>query len=327
MAKIDWYNQTRGTEFVLIGFKTFPEQQYLLFGVFFMIYMVTMAGNILITSVVLANPHLHKPMYFFLWNLSFLEICYSSTILPRILASFISDYHGISFSACFIQFYCFSFLAAAESYLLSAMSYDRYVAICQPLHYVTLMNKKRCIQLSFASWMIGIVASVFTTVFPSQLNYCGPNEIDHFFCDYAPLLMLSCSDTWQTEMLMTVLGSACSVPPMLFTLASYVCIITTILRMPSNSGRGKAFSTCSSHLIVVSIFYGSLIIVYVLPKPKAMKDLNKVFSVFYTILTPMINPFIYTLRNREFKEVVRKALNKLFSYRRIHSLQQCTMTC
>ncbi|XP_015275331.1 PREDICTED: olfactory receptor 11L1-like [Gekko japonicus] len=277
-----------------------------------------MAGNILIASVVLAKPHLHKPMYFFLANLSLLETCYTSTVLPRILASFINDYHGISFNGCFIQFYFFAFLAAAESYLFSVMSYDRYVAICKPLYYVTLMNTKLCVQLLIASWMIGIVASAFTTFFASQLNYCGPNEIDHFFCDYTPLLMLSCSDTQQTETVMTVLGSACTLPPLLFTLASYVCIIITILRIPSNSGRGKAFSTCSSHLIVVSLFYGTLIIVYILPKTKELRDLNKVFSVFYTILTPMINPFIYTLRNREFKEAVRKTMAKLLSSNRIH---------
>nr|XP_056720549.1 olfactory receptor 6B1-like [Euleptes europaea] len=327
MAKKDMYNQTRVTEFVLIGFKTLPEKQHLLFGVFFTIYLVTMVGNILIASVVLVNPHLHKPMYFFLGNLSFLETCYTSTVLPRILASFISDYHEISFNGCFIQFYFFAFLAGAESYLLSAMSYDRYVAICKPLHYVTLMNNKLCVRLSVASWMIGIVASMFTTTFASQLNYCGPNEIDHFFCDFAPLLMLSCSDTQETEIVMTILGSACTMPPLLFTLASYGCIIVTILRIPSNSGRSKAFSTCSSHLIVVSIFYGTLIIVYILPKSEELRALNKVFSVFYTILTPMINPFIYSLRNREFKEALRKAMNKLVSYSRVHRIQlQCTMT-
>ncbi|XP_060111185.1 olfactory receptor 6B1-like [Heteronotia binoei] len=272
-----------------------------------------MTGNILIASVVLTNSHLQKPMYFFLTNLSILETCYTSAILPRILASFISDYHRISFSGCFIQFYFFATLATAESYLLSVMSYDRYVAICKPLYYVTLINNKMCVQLSITSWMIGIVASAFTTFFASQLNYCGPNEIDHFFCDYAPLLRLSYSDTQQTEMVMTILGSVCTLPPLLFTLASYVCIINTILRIPSNCGRSKAFSTCSSHLIVVSIFYGTLITVYILPKTKKLQDLNKVFSVFYTILTPMINPFIYTLRNREFKEAFRKTMTKFLS--------------
>ncbi|XP_061448066.1 olfactory receptor 6B1-like [Rhineura floridana] len=316
MAKRAKDNQTTVTEFILLGFKTFPELQTLLFVLFLAIYMVTMAGNILIAAVVIAKHHLHKPMYFFLGNLSILETCYTSTILPRILASFMSNYHGITFSGCFLQFYFFAFLAGAESYLLSAMSYDRYLAICKPLHYVTLMNSRLCVQLSFASWVTGAVASAFTTFFASQLTFCGPNEIDHFFCDYAPLLMLSCSETQQTEIVMTVLGSACTMPPLMLTLTSYVCIISTILKIPSNTGRRKAFSTCSSHLIVVTIFYGTLIIVYILPKTNTLRDLNKVFSVFYTILTPMFNPFIYSLRNREFKEALRTAINQFVSLRR-----------
>ncbi|XP_066485429.1 olfactory receptor 11L1-like [Tiliqua scincoides] len=313
MAKTERENQTTVTEFLLLGFKLLPHLQTLLFVVFLAIYMVTMTGNILIAVVILADHHLHKPMYFFLGNLSVLEICYISTILPRILASFISDYHGISFSGCFIQFYFFAFLAGAESYLLSVMSYDRYLAICKPLHYVTLMKNRLCAQLSLASWLTGIVASAFTTLFASQLSFCGPNEIDHFFCDYTPLLKLSCSDTQQTEMVMTMLGSACTMPPLVLTLASYAFIIITILKIPTTSGRSKAFSTCSSHLIVVTIFYGTLIIVYILPKNNTLKDLNKIFSVFYTILTPVINPFIYSLRNREFKEALRKVINRFVS--------------
>lgn len=309
------------TEFILLGFKTQPDLQTALFVTFLAIYMVTMAGNIIIVSVVLTNQYLQRPMYFFLGNLSVLETFYTSTIVPRILASFISNNHSISFNACFIQFYFFAFLAGAESYLLSAMSYDRYIAICKPLHYVNLMSNRLCVQLTLASWIIGIVASAFTTLFASKLTFCGPNEIDHFFCDYAPLLKLSCSDTQQTELVMTILGSICTMPPLLLTLASYACIIVTILRIPSDSGRSKAFSTCSSHLIVVTIFYGTLIIVYIMPKTKGLRDLNKVFSVCYTILTPMINPFIYSLRNTEFKEALRKASRQFVSLRRIQGTQ------
>ncbi|XP_061446479.1 olfactory receptor 6B1-like isoform X2 [Rhineura floridana] len=283
--------------------------------------MVTIAGNILIAALVLVNHHLQKPMYFFLGNLSVLETCYTSTILPKVLAIFMSGYHGISFSGCFLQFYFLGSFACAECYLLSAMSYDRYLAICKPLHYVTLMNSRLCAQLSFATWIAGAVATAFTTFFASQLKFCGPNEIDHFFCDYTPLLMLSCSDTQLTEVLMSVLGSACTIPPLTLTLASYVCIISTILKIPSTTGRRKAFSTCSSHLIVVTVFYGTLITVYILPKNNTLRDLNKVLSVFYTILTPMINPFIYSLRNREFKEALRKAVSQLVSMRRIQGIQ------
>ncbi|XP_015746781.2 olfactory receptor 6B1-like [Python bivittatus] len=315
MAKEEKDNQTMVAEFILLGFKTLPQLQIIFFVIFLIMYMVTMAGNILIVVIILVNPSLYKPMYFFLGNLSVLETCYTSTILPRILASFITDYHGISFSGCFLQFYFFAFLAGAESYLLSVMSYDRYIAICKPLHYVIIMNHRSCIQLSLASWMIGLAAAAVTTFFTSQLTFCGPNKIDHFFCDYAPLLMLSCSQTEQAEMVMLVLGSACTLPPLLLTVTSYVCIIRTILGIPSTTGRSKAFSTCSSHLIVVTVFYGTLIIVYLLPKDRKLRNLNKIFSVFYTILTPMINPFIYSLRNGEFKQALTKSIGKLMSLR------------
>ncbi|XP_042329594.1 olfactory receptor 6B1-like [Sceloporus undulatus] len=307
MAQRETVNQTMVTGFILLGFRTVPELQSLLFVVFLVIYVVTMAGNILIAMVLFTNHHLHKPMYFFLGCLSVLETCYSSTILPRALIGFITEYNWISFTGCFLQFYFIGTFACTECFLLSAMSYDRYLAICKPLHYAALINSRLCIQLSLTSWIISMVATTFTTFFASQLTFCGPNEIDHFFCDYTPLLMLSCSDTHQTETLISVLGSTCTVPPMLLTLISYVCIICTILKIPSTTGRSKAFSTCSSHLIVVTIYYGTLIVVYILPKSSSMKDLNKIFSVFYAILTPMINPFIYTLRNREFKAALRKA--------------------
>ncbi|XP_033024635.1 olfactory receptor 6B1-like [Lacerta agilis] len=320
MAKVEKVNKTVVTEFILLGFKTLPEWQTLLFVIFLAIYIVTMFGNILITAIVLTNNHLHKPMYFFLGNLSLLEICYISTILPRILVSFMSDYHGISFSGCFLQLYFFGSFACTECYLLSVMSYDRYVAICKPLHYVAIMKSKLCVQLSFAPWILGAVLPAFTTFLASQLNFCGPNVIDHFFCDYTPLLMLSCSETQQAEALMSVLGSACIMPPLILTFTSYICIICTILKIPSNSGKKKAFSTCSSHLIVVTIFYGTLTMVYMLPNTDTLGDLNKIFAVFYTILIPMFNPYIYSLRNREFKDAVREVFSKLVPMGRIQGI-------
>ncbi|XP_063158184.1 olfactory receptor 6B1-like [Candoia aspera] len=321
MARKESDNQTVVTEFLLLGFKTRPELQIVLFVVFSTIYMATVFGNILIAAVVLTNHNLHKPMYFFLGNLSVSEICYSSVILPRTLVSFVRDYHGISFSGCFLQFYFFGSFACFECYLLSTMSFDRYLAICKPLSYVTIMNHRLCVQLSLVSWMIGFLASAFTTFLASHLTFCGPNEMDHFFCDYSPLLNLACSNTHQAETLMSVLGSVCTMPALLTTLASYVCIMRTILRIPSITGRRKAFSTCSSHLIVVTIFYGTLIIVYILPKGRRLNNLNKVFSIFYTVLPPMINPFIYSLRNREFQEALRKGTRKLASLRIFQEVQ------
>ncbi|XP_015278215.1 PREDICTED: olfactory receptor 5A2-like [Gekko japonicus] len=273
-----------------------------------------MVGNILILVLVVVDRHLHTPMYFFLGNLSCLETCYSSNILPVMLANL---FHGgpgtISVMGCMTQYYFFGFLAASECYLLAAMSYDRYVAICKPLLYTVLMNGKMCLQLVAGSWVSGSMAINITIYLMHQLTFCGPSEIDHFFCDFNPILKLSCSDTHAIKLLTFFLAAVCSLPPFLLTLTSYGYIISAIVSIPSTSGRQKAFSTCSSHLIVVSIFYGTIMIVYMLPKT----DLNKVFSLFYTVLTPLSNPLIYSLRNREVKVAFRKALAKFCAFERI----------
>ncbi|KAM9267498.1 olfactory receptor 6B1-like [Morus bassanus] len=310
MADRKQENQTSLTEFILLGFGNLPKLQIFLFLFFLLIYFVTIIGNILIVLLVVIDQHLHTPMYFFLGNLSCLETCYTSNILPRMLVNFLTKENRISFNSCLLQFYFFASLACAECYLLSAMSYDRYLAICKPLHYTTLMNVRSCILLAGGSWLCGFLASICTTLYASWLTFCGPNEIDHFFCDYTPLLVLSCSETHKTELVMSILASVCTMPPFLLTLATYICIITAILKIPSSIGRQKAFSTCSSHLIVVTVFYGTLIAVYTLPKTKALRELNKVLSVFYTIVTPMLNPLIYSLRNKKFKEALRKAIGK-----------------
>uniref|UniRef100_A0A8C5EXT7 G-protein coupled receptors family 1 profile domain-containing protein n=1 Tax=Gopherus evgoodei TaxID=1825980 RepID=A0A8C5EXT7_9SAUR len=298
-------NQTSITNFILLGFGNLPELQSLLFLVFLVIYIVTMSGNILIVVLVVADQHLHTPMYFFLANLSCLETCYTSTILPRLLASFLTEDRTISFSGCITQYYFFVFLASTES-----MSYDRYLAICKPLHYPTLMNSRFCLQLAAGSWLNGFLAVIILVSFLSQLLFCGPNEIDHFYCDPIPLRELSCSDTHQVILMNFILAYVFTLPPFLLTLTSYMCIISTILRIPSTTGRQKAFSTCSSHLIVVTIFYGSIVIVYLLLKHDTLRDLNKVLSLCYTVLTPLVNPLIYSLRNREVKEALCKAVSK-----------------
>lgn len=309
-AKYD-SNQTALIEFLLLGFEDLEDWQLLLFPLFLMIYIVTMVGNILIVVLVVIDRHLHTPMYFFLGNLSCLETCYSSNILPVMLVNLLHQGRKtISVTGCMIQYYFFGFLAASECYLLAAMSYDRYMAICNPLLYPTLMNSKVCLQLVAGSWLSGSLAINITIYLMHQLRFCGPNEINHFFCDFNPILRLSCSDTHKIELLTTFLAAVCSLPPFLLTLASYIYIIATILRIPSVSGRQKAFSTCSSHLIVVSVFYGTIMIVYMLPRTEALRDLNKVFSLFYTVLTPLFNPLIYSLRNREVKEAFRKTVAK-----------------
>ncbi|XP_067412467.1 olfactory receptor 10A4-like [Emydura macquarii macquarii] len=323
MADTEWGNQTTITEFILLGFGHLPELQFLLFLLFLVIYVVSVVGNIFIVVLVVADQHLHIPMYFFLGNLSCLEICYNSTILPRMLASFLTGDRTISVHGCMTQFYFVSFFDATECYLLAAMSYDRYLAICKPLHYAALMNGSLCLQLATGSWISGFLAGTISVSFMSPLPFCGPSKIDHFFCESTQIINLHCSDTYQVEVLITIVAAIFTLPPFALTLTSYVCIISTILRIPSTTAKHKTFSTCSSHLIVVTIFYGTLIIVYLLPKNSSLRYQNKVFSVFYTILTPLANPFIYSLRNKEVKEALRKIVCKWLDFMRIqksHSL-------
>ncbi|XP_067391465.1 olfactory receptor 6B1-like [Emydura macquarii macquarii] len=316
MADTYWGNQTETTTFLLLGFGDLPALQMLSFLLFLVIYIATVAGNTLIVALVVTDQHLHTPMYFFLGNLSSLETCYTSTILPRMLASILTGDKTISFNGCFTQVYFFGALASTECYLLAAMSYDRYLAICKPLHYSALMSTKFCFQLAAGSWLNGFLATAVFVLFMSQLIYCGPNIIDHFYCDPVPLIKLACGDKHQMILLDFIMACVFTLPPFLLTLISYVCIIANILRIPSTTGRQKAFSTCSSHLIVVTIFYGAIMTAYMLLKVKTLIILNKVLSLCYTVLTPLANPLIYSLRNREFKEALSKALIKYVAFLR-----------
>ncbi|XP_015265477.1 PREDICTED: olfactory receptor 2AP1-like [Gekko japonicus] len=310
IASGQWRNETVVTIFILLGFRELPQQQILLFLVFLVVYLMTMTGNILIVLLLVADHHLHTPMYFFLGNLSSLEICYTSTVIPRMLVSFLTGDKTISLLACLAQLYSFGTLAATECYLLAVMSYDRYLAICKPLRYSVFMNARISIQLAIYCWGSGLLGSTVVIALTSNLSFCKSNEIDHFFCDFPPLIKLACNDTSLAEIALSVVCSIISVFPTALTLTSYICIINTILRIPTNIGKQKAFSTCSSHLIVVTIFYGSLLAVYLVP---SSKNLNKILSVFYTLLTPLFNPLIYTLRNKEVNRALRKYLNKLIS--------------
>ncbi|XP_060138102.1 olfactory receptor 10A3-like [Zootoca vivipara] len=315
MAKKVWQNQTRVFEFTLLGFGDLPKLQVLLFLPFLVIYVVTMAGNLLIVVLVVTDRHLHTPMYIFLGNLSFLECCYSSTILPKMLSSILAGGESISIKACFLQFFIFASLAGTECYLLAMMSYDRYLAICKPLNYVVLMNGRVSFQLSVVSWVSGFFASTILTSSVSWLSFCGPNEIDDYFCDVSSnVRYISCSDTTFFELSAFVFACVFTLPPFLLTVSSYGFIIATILRIPSTTGRQKAFSTCSSHLAVVALYYGSLMLVYMLPRSKALIHMKKVFSLFYTVLTPMINPLIYSLRNTEVKEAMKKGFRGFIFY-------------
>ncbi|XP_013909864.1 PREDICTED: olfactory receptor 5G3-like [Thamnophis sirtalis] len=302
-------NQTAIQEFILLGLETFPELQILLFGFFLVIYLMTITGNLLIFLLVVANQHLHTPMYFFLANLSWLDACYSSTILPKLLTNLLSGDRTITLRGCLAQCHLFGICAAIETYLLSAMSYDRFVAICRPLLYNSIMNTKFCSQIIAGIWINSLIFNSILVVLMDPLPFCGSNVIDHYFCDFLPLEKLSCSNLNILEPIAFFMTVIFTIAPFLLTLISYICIIGTIIKMKSNTGRQKAFSTCSSHLMVVCLYYGTLIIVYVLPDSPTLRPLNKIFSIFYTVMTPLVNPLIYSLRNKD----VHKALRRLYS--------------
>ncbi|NXA28510.1 O1020 protein, partial [Ibidorhyncha struthersii] len=322
MTKQEWKNKTVVTEFILLGFGNGPELDSFLFLMFLSIYIMTITGNIFIIVLTVANQHLHTPMYFFLGNLACLEICYSSNILPRMLLSYLGGDRSISVKGCFTQYYFFGCLAAAECYLLAVMSYDRYLAVCKSLHYPSRMNSQLCLQLGAASWISGFLSNSVLTFLISNLDFCGPNEIEHFFCDSLPMIKLSCSNTHVTGLVTSVVAGVCSLPPFLLTFSSYLYIIITVMSIPSATGRKKAFSTCSSHLIVVILFYWSILTVYVLPHHNTQISLNKVVSVFYTILTPLVNPLIYSLRNKEVKEALRKQTSRFPAFRGLLSVKK-----
>ncbi|KFP75511.1 Olfactory receptor 6B1, partial [Apaloderma vittatum] len=294
-------NSTKVQEFILLGFPTVMELQMLLFVIFLVAYMLTVLENILIIILIKMNHQLHKPMYFFLSNLSFLEAWYISVIVPKLLVNFLVESKNISFEGCMTQLYFFSSLICTECVLLAVMAYDRYVAICCPLRYVVIMSHGICMQLATSSWLIGFLASMLKVFFISQLSFCGSNVINPFFCDIRPPLNISCADMTTAEMVDFILALLILLAPLSVTSISYIRIIGTILHIPTVQGKKKAFSTCVSHLTVVIIFFSATLFMYARPKRIHPFDLNKLVSIVYTIVTPILNPFIYCLRNQEVK--------------------------
>ncbi|XP_048373767.1 olfactory receptor 10A7-like [Sphaerodactylus townsendi] len=274
----------------------------LLFLVFLLIYVSIIIGNGLIIYIITTDLTLDTPMYFFLKSLAFLEIFYTSVTLPKILVNFVAQNKSISFVGCAAQIYFILFLGGTECFLLAAMAYDRYVAICNPLHYKLIMRKELCLGLVTGSMTVNMPVHTGQIYLLFTLPFCGSREIDNFFCDIPPILELACADTFISEVYMVAASALILILPFFLILASYVKIISAILKMPSVEGRKKAFATCSSHLIVVSLFYGSATIVYVSPRSKETLIMSKLISLFYTILIPMFNPIIYSLRNREVKK-------------------------
>ncbi|XP_067386072.1 olfactory receptor 6F1-like [Emydura macquarii macquarii] len=304
-------NQTNVKEFILLGFPGSWYLQISLFMLFLFMYILTLLGNITIIAVVGTHRRLHSPMYYFLCNLSFLDILFTTTYIPQTLANFVSQSKTISFPSCLLQMYFVFSLGCIEYLLLAVMAYDRYLAICHPLRYSSTMNSTFSSQLVFGSWVSGFLSFSVLAFLISRLTFCGPKIINHFFCDVDSWIVLSCTDTHLIEMVyiaiayIVILGS-CAV-----TLVSYIYIISTILRIPSGQGWQKAFSTCSAHFTVVVILYTCSIFVYVMPSKQNSLNMNKIVTLLNNVTTPLLNPFIYTLRNKEIKEILREAFRTI----------------
>ncbi|XP_067392496.1 olfactory receptor 6B1-like [Emydura macquarii macquarii] len=302
-------NQTTITEFIFLGFHRLQQWKMYFFFLFLLAYGLTITANAVIITTVWRERRLHTPMYFFLSNFSFMEIWYTTVTMPKMLSGFLAESNTtISITGCIMQLYFFFFLGTTECTLLAVMAYDRYIAICSPLHYTTLMNSKVCTQLAVASWLSCLMAQLPLAISTTWLLFCGPNEINHFFCDLAPVLNLSCTDTSVSEMIFFTFSWVVILCSFLLTMVSYCSIISTICRMPSTTGRHRAFSTCASHLTVVTIFYSTVTFMYVRPTAHYTFQEDRVISVFYCVVTPLLNPIIYNLRNKEVKEALVKSL-------------------
>ncbi|XP_069819163.1 olfactory receptor 10A7-like [Dendropsophus ebraccatus] len=307
-------NMTAVTEFILLGFQVSQNIRILMFSLLIVIYWFTMFMNLLIITLVSTSKILHTPMYFFISQLSISDIFLSADIVPNML-HILQYYRGaITFIGCMTQIYFFGIAEASECLLLTVMSYDRYVAICDPLRYSSIMTSTYCVILSVISWFVALCIMMFFIITMVMQNFCGPNIIDHFFCDTLPIMELLCSDTYSIRLEGSLLGVPLIFIPIIIIIFSYVKIIVTILRIPSSTGRQKAFSTCSSHLIVVSIFYGTLFSSYVLPRKGQTSTMSKILSLLYTVFTPLINPIIYSLKNRDIKKALHEQVYRRFRY-------------
>ncbi|XP_075128439.1 olfactory receptor 11L1-like [Leptodactylus fuscus] len=303
-------NLTEVTEFFLLGFQVSKDLRILLFCLLLMVYCGTICGNLLIITLVSTSKILHTPMYFFISQLSISDIMVVTEIVPNLLHVLLNNGAAITFTDCFTQLYFFCGSETFECFLLTVMSYDRYVAICNPLRYFTIMTRGHCVILSIACWLIGFSIMTIHIINTAMLRFCGPNVIDHLFCDLVPLLELACSDTSIIHLQIYVIGIPLVFTPTTIIVLSYTYIVRAVLRIPSSTGRQKAFSTCSSHLIVVSIFYWALFSAYVVPPRDLTLSMSKILSLLYTVFTPLVNPIIYSLRNKDIRKAVQEILSK-----------------
>ncbi|XP_004648233.1 olfactory receptor 6C74 [Octodon degus] len=307
-------NHTTVTAFILLGLTDDPQLQVIIFLLLFFTYLLSVAGNLTIITLTLLDYHLKTPMYFFLRNFSFLEISFTTVCIPKFLVSMVTGDKSISYNDCAAQLFFTILLGATEFFLLAAMSYDRFVAICKPLHYMTLMSSRVCNLLVLASWVSGFLIIFPPLLMGLQLDFCADNTVDHFFCDVSPILQLSCTKTDTIELMVLLSAILTLLVTLVLVILSYTNIIRTILRIPSSQQRKKAFSTCSSHMVVVSISYGSCIFMYVKPSAKERVSLNKGIALLSTSVAPMLNPFIYTLRNKQVKDSFKHMAKRIEAF-------------
>ncbi|KAM6159113.1 olfactory receptor 5AL1-like [Rhynchocyon petersi] len=305
-------NYSAVTEFILLGLTDNPELQAILFGVFLVIYLVSVLGNLGLIVLIHISPHLHTPMYFFLQHLALTDFSFTSTVTPNSLVNFFRDVRSITFYACATQVCCFVTFIVCEVYVLSIMAYDRYVAICNPLLYVILMPRKLCLGMIASTYIYSFIVGLVQTVSTFQLSFCDHNMVNHFYCDEVPLIDLACSDTKVKEFLLLINAGFNTFCSLVIVLISYGFILFAILKIHSAEGRKKAFSTCASHLTSVTIFYGTIIFMYVKPKSSRSLNTEKFVSVFYVVVIPMLNPMIYSLRNQEVKNALKKIIEKMY---------------
>ncbi|KAM6451698.1 olfactory receptor 12D1-like [Liasis olivaceus] len=304
-------NQTEVSEFILMGLTNIFKLQNVLFTVFLLLYLATLVGNSAIIVVVLTEPLLQTPMYFFLGNLSCLDIFYSTVTVPKMLAGFFSELHVISFNSCMVQLHFFHFLGSSEVILLGVMAYDRCVAICKPLHYTVIMRREVYLLMAAAAWSTGFFHALMHAVLTARLPFCGPNRVEHFFCDIKPLLKLACGSTYLNLMLLNTVTSCVAMGPFIITVISYLYIITFLLfKIQSQRGRQKAFSTCGSHLTVVALLYVPVLVNYMLPTVRTSSQREIILTLIYSAVTPVLNPLIYTLRNQEVKTAMKRIVKK-----------------
>ncbi|KAG8560038.1 hypothetical protein GDO81_014749 [Engystomops pustulosus] len=298
-------NQTSSGSFFLLGLSNVFYLQGICFSVFLIMYLMTLSGNVLLIIVVRINSKLQTPMYFFLSNLSMIDICFSSAIIPKILINTLSKDRSISLVGCALQMYFHMALGATECILLAVMAYDRFAAICRPLHYQTIINKKICILLASISWGVGFLNASVHISLMFQLPFCKSHHVNHFFCEMPPFFRLSCKDTRPNEIVLTIAAQFIVLCSFFLTLISYICIISNVFKIRSSQGRDKAFSTFASHLTVVSMFYGTIIFMYMKPRSADLPEIDKTVSMIYTTVTPMLNPIIYSMRNKDVKDTIK----------------------